>query len=117
MGSETIKIYIPVEKRKERIVEEFIHLCLNCMDSVTVDTVTKYTKNTEGKIIVSDCTRVTCYGRTQLYKEIIKQASIKLVTELGLNYLHIEVNDTDESLTEQNMEIYRRIKQEEVKAW
>lgn len=116
MGSETIKIYIPVEKRKEQIVEEFIHICLNCMDSVTVDTVTKYIKNIEGKIIVSDCTRVACYGRTQLYKEMIKQASMKLITELGLNYLYIEVNDVDESLTEQSIETYRRIRQEEVKA-
>ena len=51
MGSETIKIYIPIEKRQEQVVEEFIHTCLNNMDSVTVDTVKKYIKSNENKVV------------------------------------------------------------------
>lgn len=106
MGSETIKIYIPIEKRQEQVVEEFIHTCLNNMDSVTVDTVKKYIKSNENKVVVNECTRIICYGRLQLYKDVIKQAALNLMIKLDLNYLYLEINDMEESLGENDIKFY-----------
>ena len=104
MGSETIKIYIPVERLTNAAVEKFKIQCISYMDSLTINEVTKYIKDNHNKLVCKRCECVTCYGKVNFYKDIIKAAAIELAVALDLEEMLLEINDVIDRISYSDIE-------------
>ena len=112
MGSETIKIYIPLEVKKESVekleaVDNFKEICIRFMDSHTSCDVTKYFREKDNKVVIIACECITLYGRVHWFKDNIKEELIKLAIKLGLEHVHVEVTDVNESITHNDIMCYK----------
>lgn len=104
MGSETIKIYVPVERANDAAVEKFKIQCISYMDSLTINEVTKYVKDSQNKIVFKRCECITCYGKVNFYKDIIKAAAIELAVALDLTEMLLEINDIIDNISYNDIE-------------
>lgn len=112
MGSETIRIYIPLEVKRAKVenfeeVNKFKDTCINFMDSITSCDVTKYFREKDNKVVVLACECITLYGRIQWFKDSIKEELIKLAIKLNLDHIHVETCDINESITHNDIKCYK----------
>lgn len=102
----TINIYIPIEKYSESEVSNTIERCLSVLDSCTITDCIKYRHDTNSKVTKGKYKCITFFGRVYWFWDTIKEEFIKLAVYIGVDHIHAEVNNNNNSITSFDIKRY-----------